>query len=211
MADLTPGILLISDPFLKDPNFIRTVVLLCEHKDEGSFGFVLNKTLDQKLGDLVTNAEGIRFPVYDGGPVQKDTLHFLHQCPSLITGGIEIVDGIFWGGDFENVLELLKEDKLSKNDIRFFLGYSGWSEGQLLGELNEKSWITREASKPLVFNMNTPQIWKAALQDLGGEYSQMINYPIDPQLNCSYNGVTGYLLGVVLVKELEELLFNGYL
>ena len=183
MADLTPGILLISDPFLKDPNFIRTVVLLCEHKDEGSFGFVLNKTLGQKLGDLVTSAEGIRFPVYDGGPVQKDTLHFLHQCPSLITGGIEIVDGIFWGGDFENVLELLKEDKLSKNDIRFFLGYSGWSEGQLLGELNEKSWITREANKPLVFNMNTQQIWKAALQDLGGEYSQMINYPIDPQLN----------------------------
>lgn len=183
MADLTPGILLISDPFLKDPNFIRTVVLLCEHKDEGSFGFVLNKTLGQKLGDLVTSAEGIRFPVYDGGPVQKDTLHFLHQCPSLITGGIEIVDGIFWGGDFENVLELLKEDKLSKNDIRFFLGYSGWSEGQLLGELNGKSWITREASKPLVFNMNTQQIWKAALQDLGGEYSQMINYPIDPQLN----------------------------
>lgn len=183
MADITSGILLISDPFLKDPNFARTVVFLCEHREEGSFGFVLNKTYDQELGDLIKNAEGIRFPVYDGGPVQKDTLHFLHRCPNLIPGGIEVTDGIFWGGDFEDILVLLKEKKLKKKDIRFFLGYSGWGEGQLNGELEEKSWITRDAKKELVFNMNTLQIWKAALQDLGGEYSQMTNYPIDPQLN----------------------------
>jgi putative transcriptional regulator len=183
MADIAPGILLISDPFLKDPNFMRTVVFVCEHREEGSFGFVLNKSFDQELGDLIKDAEGIRFPVYEGGPVQRDTLHFLHQCPDLIPGGIEVVDGIFWGGDFDEVLLLLKEKKLGKNDIRFFLGYSGWSEGQLVGELEEKSWITREASKPLVFSMNTQQIWKAALGELGGEYSQMTNYPIDPQLN----------------------------
>ncbi|MES2372550.1 MAG: YqgE/AlgH family protein [Bacteroidota bacterium] len=183
MADIAPGTLLISDPFLKDPNFMRTVVLLCEHRFEGSFGFVLNKSFDQELGDLIKNAEGIRFPVYNGGPVQKDTLHFLHQCPELISGGVEVIDGIFWGGDFEEVLSLLKLNKLGKNDIRFFLGYSGWGEGQLTAELDQKSWITREASKGFVFNMSTPQIWKAALKDLGGEYSQMINYPIDPQLN----------------------------
>lgn len=162
---------------------MRTVVFLCEHREEGSFGFVLNKTHDQELGDLIKDAEGIRFPVYEGGPVQKDTLHFLHQCPDRIPGGIEVTDGIFWGGDFENVLALLKEKKLGKKDIRFFLGYSGWSEGQLDGELKEKSWITRGASKPLVFNLDTKETWKAALDELGGEYSQMINYPIDPQLN----------------------------
>ena len=140
---------------------MRTVVFLCEHREEGSFGFVLNKTFDQELGDLIKDAEGIRFPVYEGGPVQKDTLHFLHQCPGLIPGGIEVVDGIFWGGDFEDVLILLKEKKLSKKDIRFFLGYSGWSEGQLHGELEGKSWITREASRALVFNLNTQQIGRA--------------------------------------------------
>ncbi len=183
MADPAPGILLISDPFLKDPNFIRTVVLLCEHQVEGSFGFVLNKHFNKELGDLITQAKGVRFPIYDGGPVQKDTLHFLHQCPDKIPGGIEVIDGIYWGGDFEEVLSLLKEKELTKNEIRFFLGYSGWTEGQLSAELEEKSWITRKASKPLVFTLNTPQLWKAALRDLGGEYSQMINYPIDPQLN----------------------------
>ena len=183
MADIQPGILLISDPFLKDPNFMRTVILLCEHREEGSFGFVLNKTLDRELGDLIKNAEGTRFPVYEGGPVQKDTLHFLHQCPELIPGGIEVTTGIFWGGDFEEVLILLREKKLGKNDIRFFVGYSGWGEGQLSDELAEKSWIIREASNPLIFNLHTQQVWKSALQDLGGEYRQMVNYPIDPQLN----------------------------
>jgi putative transcriptional regulator len=183
MADAAPGILLISDPFLKDPNFQRTVVFLCEHRDEGSFGFVLNKTYDQELGDLIKDAEGIRFPVYEGGPVQKDTLHFLHQCPDLIPGGIEVIAGIYWGGDFEDVLELLKQKRIGKKDIRFFLGYSGWSEGQLDGELNEKSWIIREASRKLVFNMDTKETWKQALGELGGEYQQMTNYPIDPQLN----------------------------
>ncbi len=183
MIDIAPGILLISDPFLKDPNFMRTVILLCEHRQEGSFGFVLNKTHDQELGDLMANAEGIRFPVYNGGPVQKDTLHFLHTAPALIGGSIEVIDGIYWGGDFEEVLTRIKNKQLGKKDIRFFLGYSGWGEGQLANEMDEKSWITRQASRPLVFQTDTVRIWKEALQDLGGEYSQMINYPIDPQLN----------------------------
>ena len=183
MIEAGPGILLLSDPFLKDPNFHRSVVFLCEHRDEGSFGFVLNKTQDYELGDLVQDAEGIRFPVFEGGPVQKDTLHFLHQCPDRIPGGVEVVDGIFWGGDFAVVLSLLRENKLDKKDLRFFIGYSGWSEGQLEEELKEKSWITRAASKKLVFNLQTNETWKAALGELGGEYTQMVNYPTDPQLN----------------------------
>jgi putative transcriptional regulator len=183
MTEPGAGILLISDPFLKDPNFQRTVVFLCEHRAEGSFGFVLNKTQDLELGDLIKDADGIRFPVFEGGPVQKDTLHFLHQCPDLIAGGMEVMDGIYWGGDFDVVLDLLRSKTIGMDDIRFFLGYSGWSDGQLENELKEKSWITREATRPLVFNLNTHEIWKEALGDLGGEYRQMVNYPIDPQLN----------------------------
>lgn len=178
-----PGTILISEPFMKDPNFIRTVVFLCEHNDEGSFGFVLNKTQDHELGDLIEGAEGIRFPVYEGGPVQKNTLHFLHQRPDLIPGGVEVREGIFWGGEFDIVLSLLRDNQLTKNEIRFFLGYSGWSEGQLNSELEVKSWFTHTANRSIVFNMDTVQIWKEALQDMGGEYRQMINYPIDPQLN----------------------------
>ncbi len=180
---VTPGMLLISDPFLRDPNFTRTVVLLCEHQDEGSFGFVLNKTLNIKLEDLVKEAAGLQLQLYDGGPVQKDTLHFLHQQPILIPGGLEVFDGIYWGGDFDEVLTLLHDGRLDPDDIRFFIGYSGWSQGQLNDELSQKSWITREASRSLVFNKNKDLVWQQALKELGGEYKQMVNYPIDPQLN----------------------------
>jgi putative transcriptional regulator len=183
MTDPVPGLLLISDPFLKDPNFMRTVILLCEHQQEGSFGFVLNRPYDQPLGELISDLEGTTIPVYYGGPVQLDTVHFLHKRPDLIEGGFEVTDGIFWGGDFEQVVSLIKKKKLKAGDIRFYIGYSGWGEGQLENELKEKSWITREGTKKLVFHKEAEAIWREALKDLGGEYSQMTNYPIDPQLN----------------------------
>jgi len=183
MVQVQSGILLISDPFLKDPNFLRTVVLLCEHQSEGSLGFILNKLYSQTIGELISDVEECNFPVYYGGPVQKDTIHFLHRRPDLIDDGHLIIDEIYWGGDFEQVMELLKENRITQNDIRFFLGYSGWGEQQLENELKEKSWITREAFSRLVFHRNIDAIWKDALIDLGGEYSQMPNYPIDPQLN----------------------------
>lgn len=182
MDDLLPGKLLIADPFLRDPNFMRTVIFLCEHKSEGSFGFVLNKKGDQLLGELIAGLEFSDFPVYYGGPVQLDTIHFLHQRPDLIPDGVEVIDGIYWGGDFELVTELVKENKLRPRDIRFFIGYSGWSEGQLQAEMEVKSWITCDSTRRLVFT-NVDDTWKAALRQLGGEYEQLINYPTDPQLN----------------------------
>ncbi|HMZ46637.1 MAG TPA: YqgE/AlgH family protein, partial [Chitinophagaceae bacterium] len=123
------------------------------------------------------------FPLFYGGPVQPQTIHFIHKRPDLIEGGLEVLENIYWGGEFELVVDLIKTKKISKNDIRFFIGYSGWGEGQLADELQTKSWITRQATTALVFNSKTENIWKDALKDLGGEYSQMVNYPIDPQLN----------------------------
>ncbi|BFG70328.1 YqgE/AlgH family protein [Sediminibacterium sp. KACHI17] len=183
MVPLESGILLISDPFLKDPNFLRTVVFLCEHQDEGSFGFVVNKPIGLTLQDVVADAEGLLIPLSEGGPVQKDTLHFLHRRPDLIEGGVEVTDHIFWSGDFTQTLALLHSGELTSTDIRFFIGYSGWGESQLKQEIDDKSWITRHAKRELIFHQNIQAIWKESLTDLGGEYQQMVNYPIDPQLN----------------------------
>jgi putative transcriptional regulator len=183
MVDILSGKLLIADPFLRDPNFLRSVVFICEHKDEGSFGFVLNKKYEQKLGELIVGLESCDFPVYYGGPVQVDTIHFLHQVPDLIPGGVAVTDGVYWGGEFEAVLRLIQQEKLTTYDIRFFIGYSGWGEGQLEDEMKQKSWITGDGTRKLVFPTNVDNTWKDALKQLGGEYSQMINYPIDPQLN----------------------------
>jgi putative transcriptional regulator len=183
MESPAPGILLIADPFLKDPNFIRTVILLCDHQEAGSFGFVLNKNYDHTLEELVSGAEGLQIPVYFGGPVQMDTIHFLHQFPDMIPGGLEIRDGVFWGGDFEAAIEQLRIGKIDKHKIRFFIGYSGWGNGQLADELKEKSWLTVIATRKLVFHKKMNDIWKDAIRHLGGDYEMMLNFPIDPQLN----------------------------
>jgi len=183
MEKIQAGAILIADPFLKDPNFLRTVIFLCEHKHEGSFGFVLNRKLEYVIGDLMNDLDGCDFPVFYGGPVQQNTIHFLHRCPGLITGGEKITDDIYWGGEFDEVIALLQKNKLSPTDVRLFLGYSGWGEGQLEDEFNEKSWLITHGSEQLIFPDDVDSIWKNALKQLGGKYEQLIHYPIDPQLN----------------------------
>jgi putative transcriptional regulator len=174
---------LIADPFLKDPNFMRTVVFLCEHQDEGSFGFVLNRNYDYTLDELVNGLDDLKLPVFYGGPVQMDTIHFLHQYPEKIPGGYEISEGVFWGGDFDVAIQMIRKGEVNLQRIRFYIGYSGWGTGQLNDELNEKSWLTVKATRKIIFLKETEEIWKESLKLLGGDYEMMINFPIDPQLN----------------------------
>ena len=183
MIEPAPGILLIADPFLKDPNFLRTVVFLCEHKEEGSFSFVLNRKYENTLDELIPELEGHQLPVYYGGPVQMDTIHFLHQYPDEIPGAQEVIKGVYWGGDFDLVINMIKKETIDFNKIRFYIGYSGWSNGQLNDEMNEKTWLTVEATRKLIFHRNYEEIWKDSLKHLGGDYEIMVNFPIDPQLN----------------------------
>jgi putative transcriptional regulator len=183
MIEPAPGILLIADPFLKDPNFMRTVVFLCEHKEEGTFGFVLNRTYEYTLDQLISSAETLILPVFYGGPVQMDTIHFLHQYPDAIPGGTEVMRGVYWGGDFEIAVNLLLSGSIEPDKIRFYIGYSGWGDGQLQDELKDKSWLTVKATRKVIFHEETNEIWKDSLRLLGGEYEMLINFPIDPQLN----------------------------
>ena len=183
MIDPAAGVLLIADPFLKDPNFLRTVVLLCEHNEQGSFGFVLNKQVEQTLDELVSDLKGFNLPVYYGGPVQMNTIHFLHQYPDLIPESVKVSDDIYWGGNFETVAALIKNNSINLSKIKFFIGYSGWTNGQLNDEIDEKSWLSVQANSSLVFKTASNEIWKSSLKKMGGEYERMSNYPIDPQLN----------------------------
>lgn len=183
MIDPAPGTILIAEPFLKDPNFSRTVIFICDHQTEGSFGFVLNRPYGHPLGDLMNDVGDLEIPVYYGGPVQLDTIHFLHEYPDQIPGSLQIGNGICWGGDFELTIELLKKGKIHSSGIRFFIGYSGWSQGQLADELGQKSWLTAIATRKIVFHDNAGDMWKDAVIDLGGDYAMMVNFPTDPQLN----------------------------
>ena len=178
------GILLIAEPFLKDPNFMRTVVMLCRHREEeGSFGFVLNKKFHQTLDELIPDLQGFELPVYVGGPVKMDTLHYIHPYADLLPGCQKITEGIYWGGNFETLKNLLINKEVDPQKIKFFLGYSGWELGQLDVEMEEKSWITVTANKNIVFDTPMEEIWKTCLKELGGRYEMMIHFPIDPQLN----------------------------
>jgi putative transcriptional regulator len=183
MLSPAPGVLLIADPFLKDAHFQRAVVMLCDHHENGSFGFVLNKKYQYQLNDLIGGFSGLPIDVYYGGPVQTDTLHFLHQYPTEIPGGMQVADGVFWGGDFSMLTEKLQNGQLDARLLRFYIGYSGWGSGQLQTELNEKSWLTVSATRKLIFHHNIDNVWKDSLLHLGGDYQAMINYPLDPQLN----------------------------
>lgn len=177
------GRLLISEPFLPDPNFERTVVLLCEHNDEGSFGFVVNKPSLLKICEVMEDMKGLNDIVFVGGPVQQDTLHFLHRN-TTINNAVKIKDEIFWGGDFESLVTHLDTAQLHVDSIRFYLGYSGWGPGQLETELEEDSWIVCDfVTDELLFNTDPILIWKKALENMGGRFSIYSNYPVDPRLN----------------------------
>lgn len=177
------GTLLVANPHLDDPHFLRTVVFLCEHNDEGSFGFVLNRKLEYSIDELVPELGDFKIPVFEGGPVELNTLHFLHQYPEAIPGGKEIVEGLYWGGEFDKVIELINSRTADLNKIRFFLGYSGWSAGQLNTEMEEKTWIVAPATVKFVFSDSEKELWKDVLKGLGGAYELIINAPLDPRMN----------------------------
>ena len=124
------GRLLISEPYLPDPNFERTVVLLCEHNEEGSFGFVVNKPSIIKINEVMEDVRSIEETVFIGGPVQQDTLHFLHRNTN-INNAVRIRDEIYWGGEFENLIAQLDTAAIKSGDVRFYLGYSGWGTGTI--------------------------------------------------------------------------------
>lgn len=178
------GALLVAPPMMLDPNFHRAVVLLCEHSDEGSFGLILNRPLTLSLGDVLQDLPDAQAPVLStGGPVQPDTLHFIHRHGDVIPKSIEILDGIFWGGDFDLLKALVADGRTTARDIRFFLGYAGWSPGQLADEVEQGGWILTMADGDALFPEQPDQLWRAVLRRMGGEYALLSNFPADPRMN----------------------------
>ena len=177
------GMLLISEPFLEDPNFDRTVIIFCEHNEQGSFGFVVNKSANITLKEVVEISDSNDQPLYVGGPVEHNTLHFIHRFPSL-ENAVEIVNGLYWGGDFDQLLTLLDTGQATEEDVKFFVGYSGWEQEQLEEEINVNSWIVSVIKNPdLLFMQEEDKLWKKVLDELGGKFSIYSKYPSDPRLN----------------------------
>jgi putative transcriptional regulator len=177
------GDFLIAEPFLGDPNFERSVIILCEHNDQGSFGLVVNQETELMLGDVLEETIYQDFPLFLGGPVENNTLHFLHRRPDLINGGVAIQENLYWGGDFEQVKTCLNLNQISQEEIRFFAGYSGWGAYQLSEELTQKAWIVTSANADFLFKTPAQNFWREVLRQMGGEYRSIAHYPVDPSLN----------------------------
>lgn len=179
----TKGHLLVAEPsIIGDVAFNRSVVLLADHSEQGSVGFILNKVLDFTLKDLIPDLD-VNFKIYNGGPVEQDNLYFIHKVPDLIPESIEIANGIYWGGNFEAVQQLIEKKMINEKQIRFFLGYSGWDANQLNEELNSHSWIVTTNEDNDIIERPYNSFWKDKMLQLGGEYVLWSNAPENPTYN----------------------------
>ena len=185
MVALKPqkGRLLIAEPsILNDSSFKRTIIYLTEHSKASSVGFIMNRPTSYVLSDLIPEID-CNFTVYNGGPVEKDNLYFIHRVPEKLPNSIEVSDGIYWGGNFNLLQDLLNEHEIEPDEIRFFLGYSGWESNQLKNELNTASWFVSKNDYDNIFSIENESLWKNKLLQKGGKYKIWANAPGDVQLN----------------------------
>jgi putative transcriptional regulator len=178
------GKFLLAEPFLEDSYFKRSVIYLVEHNENGSLGFILNKPIDLKINNALVGFPDYKESLYLGGPVQRDQLYFIHRLGNKIEKSVEISKGIFWGGDFVAVKDMIENKIILPDEIRFFVGYAGWTSHQLEDEIKNKSWIVADATSEHVFNLDTKHLWSNVMKSIGGkEFAIMSNFPEDPNLN----------------------------
>ncbi|PLX02694.1 MAG: transcriptional regulator [Marinilabiliales bacterium] len=177
------GKVLISEPFSDDAYFKRSVVLLTEHNEKGSIGFILNKPLDVKISELISGFEENEASVSIGGPVQTNTVHYIHTLGESISGSMQITDDVFWGGDIDQVKLLMETGIINHNQIRFFVGYSGWSPNQLKEELENNFWIVTDIPTDIIFKKPDQGTWKESLNTMEDKYKIWTTFPENPGFN----------------------------
>lgn len=186
MADLNIDYthrLLLAEPYLEDENFSRAVVLIMEYSEEGAVGFILNHPIKNRMEEILPDFPVPDFPVFLGGPMEHNTLHFFHVCGEELPGGELIRENLFWGGDFDVLLEKAGSGKISSDQIRFCVGYSGWGKAQLDQEIEAGTWILGPDFQPEILRLDPVMMWRTILRSMGPEYAAVANSPENPSLN----------------------------
>lgn len=176
------GCVLLSEPFMEDTFFKQSAVLLCEHNNEGSFGLNLNNNFGGVINDLVPDIKEENFYVSLGGPVDANKLFYIHSLGDMIEDSTMIKQGLWSGGNFNQITSLINDKIIQKNQLRFFLGYSGWDRNQLSGELKIYSWIVTSINNKDVI-IPKKNLWRKLLKQMGGKYKLISNFPETPSLN----------------------------
>lgn len=180
------GSLLIANPVLPDPNFSRTVILLCNHDEQGSFGLIINRVTSLKAPDLFSNINILNTynkKIYIGGPVSQSAVFFLCRSSYAIGELDEVCPGIYLGTSLESLEEFYSQIENPEQNIRFYLGYSGWSEGQLASEMEQNSWLIQNGDGQFIFLNSEDMIWSTVVNSLGENYQYLIKAPVNPQWN----------------------------
>ena len=174
---LGKGFFLIANGNLSDPHFSRTVVLICDHSEKGSYGLVVNQRAGVPLSKTNSSA------LYVGGPCERDRVQVLHRLSSLELGGAEICQGVAIGGDFTKILKTFGSAEVSSSRARFYSGYSGWGAGQLSEEMQRKSWILCPATAKWIFETPVESLWADLLRSMGGYFVFLADMPGDLSVN----------------------------
>jgi len=177
------GRLLISEPFMGDYYFGRSVVLLAEHNEEGSFGVVLNKSIQAPFNEVLKGLPDFDAKVYIGGPVDTNSLFYIHTLGEQLEDSLEIAKGLYWGGDIETLREMIQLNQIDPLSIRFFIGYSGWGIDQLEKELKSNSWLVHKTVGKKILEYPVEGMWKNLLNEMGSKYKFWSKFPIDPNMN----------------------------
>jgi putative transcriptional regulator len=177
------GHILIAEPFLSGSYFNRSIILLASYGENGAVGFILNKKVDYPVEDLFANFPDFDSEIHIGGPVGTDSIYFIHMLGDLIPGSIHIKENIYWGGDFETLKLQIKLGLVNPEQVRFFLGYSGWEAGQLEEEINQNSWLVADISEADLMTIDENLMWVESVRAMGGKYSMWENFPENPSLN----------------------------
>ncbi|GET30943.1 YqgE/AlgH family protein [Prolixibacter sp. SD074] len=176
------GRIIISEPFLPGNYFNRSSVLLVEHSGEGAVGFILNKPVDFPVHKFMNELTSFNTQVFIGGPVSTNMIYFIHTLGDLVPGSVKVMDGLYWGGDFDHLKMLITSGVVNPEQVRFFLGYSGWSEGQLEAEIKENSWLVAETNVKSIMTSDQ-NFWMESVKQVGGRYTMWQNFPEDPNWN----------------------------
>ena len=173
------GALLLAHPSLKDDNFRRTVILLSAHDEKGAMGVVLNRPLGKRLGQL--NAEFAlsplsNVPIFQGGPVDTDRLLLCAWRFNPEGTGFQLMFGI----DPQKAIEVQTEGNMH---LRAFLGYSGWSAGQLENELKQNTWVISPLMADVLDLDQDETLWRAILGNINLEWRLLAGEPDDPSRN----------------------------
>ncbi|MDQ5949589.1 MAG: putative transcriptional regulator [Patescibacteria group bacterium] len=184
------GGIIVAEPFMTDPHFARSTVLITEFDAKGTTGFILNKPTKYSVNESVDVFPSFDAKLFYGGPVEDDTLYYVHTIGKKLENSVMLGENLWWGGNYDQLLFLIDTKQVRPNQIRFFAGHAGWEPHQLEFEISEKSWIVHQSSpsiradvKKWIFDYAPENLWGDVLRSMGDKYKLLANFPSDPNLN----------------------------